>query len=449
MAKSFQRLISPDAVLERSKKFIEENTAKKQMPKAEQPTTKPEPAPKTLPVARGKRRNTWAEAESTLAKKYIFRYNSITGRLLWAVRHEENHKAHTFKEVNDRFISRVRRELALQSDFIAAGNELVQSIILAIAKEFNPVVSYFKALPEWDGRDYIGEAADLVTPIAEHSAIWKEYFRRWVIGAVACGLFNKANHGILTLKGGQGVGKTTYLLKLFPSGLKKYCSASESITDANKDAKIMVAEKFIAVLDELDSSTKSDISFLKSLVTVPTISVRRPYAAYAETLKRICSFAASVNSDDFLRDATGNRRFWVVEVESIENGTINTQGLYAQALALYERGEKYWFDGEELTTIAKTNQQFEATTIEENILLQYFEPIALKEASNSDFYLSSDILGVLESRAGKSLNSRNLGIALRKHGFIRAAKRLRGLRSYFYAAKQHLETAKITDDDTL
>jgi predicted P-loop ATPase len=400
-----------------------------------------------LPTPRGKRRNMWAEVEAYLTKNYIFRYNLITGRLLWAVQHEENHKPHIFSEVNDRFISRVRRELALQSDFIAAGNELVQSVILAIAKEFNPISSYFNTLPKWDGKDYIGEAAALVTPIAEHSAIWQEYFRRWIIGTVACGLFNRPNHGILTLKGAQGVGKTRFLLKLFPDGLKSYCSASESITDANKDAKIMVAEKFIAVLDELDSSTKSEISFLKSLVTVPTISVRRPYAAYAETLNRICSFAASVNTDDFLRDVTGNRRFWVIEVETIENGTINTDGLYAQALALYERGEKYWFDGEELTTIAETNQQFEATTIEESVLLQWFEPIPLAKAGKEDFYLSSDILSVLEGKAGKLLNNRNLGIALRKHGFTRAAKRLRGMRAYFYAAKQHLETAKITDCD--
>jgi predicted P-loop ATPase len=407
----------------------------------------PQTEPQTEPTPRRNRRNIWAEVEAALTKNYVFKYNLITGRLLWAVQHEENHKPHVFSEVNDRFISRVRRELALQSDFVAASGELVQSVILAIAKEFNPIAAYFNTLPKWDGRDYIGEAAALVSPIAEHSAIWQHYFRRWIVGTVACGLFNKPNHGILTLKGAQGVGKTTFLLKLFPSELKKYCSSSESVTDANKDAKIMVAEKFIAVLDELDSSTKSEISFLKSLVTVPTISVRRPYAAYAETLNRICSFAASVNTDDFLRDATGNRRFWVIEVESIKNGAINTDGLYAQALALYERGEKYWFDGEELATIAETNQQFEATTIEESVLLQYFEPIPLARAGKEDFYLSSDILSVLEGKAGKLLNNRNLGIALRKHGFTRVAKRLRGMRAYFYAAKQHLETAKITDCD--
>jgi hypothetical protein len=402
----------------------------------------PQTEPQTEPTPRGKRRNMWAEVEMFLTKNYIFRYNLITGRLLWAVQHEENHKPHIFSEINDRFISRVRRELALQSDFVAASGELVQSVILAIAKEFNPIASYFNTLPKWDGKDYIGEAAALVTPIAEHSAIWQEYFRRWIIGTVACGLFNRPNHGILTLKGAQGVGKTRFLLKLFPDGLKSYCSASESITDANKDAKIMVAEKFIAVLDELDSSTKSEISFLKSLVTVPTISVRRPYAAYAETLNRICSFAASVNTDDFLRDVTGNRRFWVIEVETIENGTINTDGLYAQALALYERGEKYWFDGEELTTIAKTNQQFETTTIEENILLQWFEPIPLAKAGKEDFYMNSEILVVLESKTGKYLNVRNLGQALRKLGFERAMKRIGKKTVYTYVARQRFDIAK-------
>ncbi len=426
-----------------NREFIRENTANEpESPQDPEQEAKTTPSKSPNSSRRGKRRNVWAETEEHVTGKYDSHYNVITGRIAYALKHPENHKPNSYADVDDRFIATIRRDLARQSDFLSVGSEIVQAVLLSNAPSFNPIASFFEKLPKWDGHDYIAETAAMVQTIPEHQQLWQLYFLRWQIATVACGLHNIANHGILTLMGEQGVGKTKFLLKLFPKDLRAYCSATETISDSNKDSRIMIAEKFIAILDELDSSTRADVSFLKTIVSAPSISVRRPYATYAETLKRICSFCASVNTDDFLRDATGNRRFWVVQTTSITDKEVNTLGLYAQALHLYNQGAKYWFDGAELKTIADTNQQFESTSLEENVLLQWFEPIAPAEAGTKDFYMTSEISALLESKTGKSLNIRNLGQALRKLGFTRAKKRLGKKMVYMYAAQQLANIAK-------
>lgn len=72
---------------------------------------------------------------------------------------------------------------------------------------FNPFEDYLLNLPAWDGtRDYIGELADTV--LTEDREFWRESFRRWLVGSVACALREKkVNQLVLILFGGPGQGQ--------------------------------------------------------------------------------------------------------------------------------------------------------------------------------------------------------------------------------------------------
>jgi predicted P-loop ATPase len=83
--------------------------------------------------------------------------------------------------------------------------------------------------------------------------------------------------------GPQGIGKTTFLRKL---GIDPELVFVGGINPADKDSKVLYSEKVLVILDELESTTKFELSALKSNMTLRHITVRRPYARITETLPR-------------------------------------------------------------------------------------------------------------------------------------------------------------------
>ena len=100
-------------------------------------------------------------------------------------------------------------------------------------------------------------------------------------------------------------------------------------------------------LAELAPSRKSDAEDLKAFLSGSIDRVRLPYAKRDEAFARQCVFVGTTNEDQFVRDATGGRRFWPVMVGKV----IDTAGLaaerdqlFAEAFAAYSDGEPWWLD---------------------------------------------------------------------------------------------------------
>ena len=149
--------------------------------------------------------------------------------------------------------------------------------------------------------------------------------------------------------------------------------------------------------------------------------MRRAYGHHIEAFTRRASFMGSVNSSQFLTDTTGSRRFLCFEILSINyQHSVDLQMVYAQAYDLFQQGFKFYFDKDEINAISESNEQFQVNTVEEELLLTYFEKVALSEATV--FLSAAQILNRITERTHVNIATSpgaviRLGKALKKYNF--------------------------------
>ena len=203
--------------------------------------------------------------------------------------------------------------------------KIEEFITLEISKNnFNPVLDLFKN-NKWDGIDRFEEICNIFNL---SKSLDKILLIKWIKQSVAM-LFNTLENpfgaeGILTLQGKQGIGKTRilYLLSLNPEWF-----ADGVVLDMNnKDSLIRATGHWLCELGELEDTLKREQSSLKGFITSPIDDIRPPYAKTSIRKPRNTSFCASVNSVSFLKDITGNRRFWIIHVEKINYKKLENLG---------------------------------------------------------------------------------------------------------------------------
>jgi hypothetical protein len=296
---------------------------------------------------------------------YEFRYNLIKKRTEVLMGHKP------WIEIEDRIENDIIRNMALSGIPVRVGN-LKTSLNSSFSYDYNPFVEYLSNLTPWDGEDYIEQLFQTLNT-NEPLLI---YLKKWLVALVASILdSNLQNQTVLLLIGSQGVGKSRWLNKLIPTSLKQY-SVQGIFDPKDKDTKILMSENLIGNLDELDSIEKRDVPKFKEFITSPGSKLRASYARNATEFDRRISFCGSVNSLDFLQDLSGSRRFLCIETNNPINHShnIDMDLVYSQALALYQKGYVPYFNLEEIKEMQERNTKFQTYCIEEEIILQYFEP---------------------------------------------------------------------------
>jgi putative DNA primase/helicase len=108
----------------------------------------------------------------------------------------------------------------------------------------------------------------------------------------------------------------------------------------------VLAGKWVVELSELESVSRADVAKVKAYLTAQNDTYRASYGSRADVrdYPRHCVFIGTTNDDDYLKDATGNRRFWPVKL----GGEVDLEGLraageqlWAEAFARYSRGEAW------------------------------------------------------------------------------------------------------------
>lgn len=171
-------------------------------------------------------------------------------------------------------------------------------------------------IPEWDGEDYIGEMCIRLKSQYFTGLEIAEIFREWGSKIFARVEDSRNQNRCIILKGPQNIGKDTWVRNLC-EGFDPYYRPIVP-PDTNKDWLEIISSLFIIHIEEFDQTAKVDIPFLKSIITQPSVYFRESYGRDPSKKTTAPSFIATVNPDDFFRDPTGNRRFAVIPLDSID-----------------------------------------------------------------------------------------------------------------------------------
>ena len=188
----------------------------------------------------------------------------------------------------------------------------IYDALITVAKEraFHPVRDYIDSLPDWDGVprietlfiDYLG---------AEDESYTREVTKRWLIAAVSRAKRPGVKFDYIpVLSGPGGIGKSTLVAKLG----RGWFSDSLSFEDMkDKTAAEKLRGTWINEISELKGMKKIEVESVKSFVSRTEDIYRAAYGRRTEKHRRGCVFIGTSNAEDYLKDITGNRRFWPIE----------------------------------------------------------------------------------------------------------------------------------------
>ncbi|WP_302319610.1 virulence-associated E family protein [Gordonibacter pamelaeae] len=246
----------------------------------------------------------------------------------------------------------------------------------ADAAPYDPLGEYLDALPGWDGVPRVDRLlVDLMG--AEDTAYVRAVTRKTLCAAVRRAREPGCKFDyMLILEGAQGLGKSTLFSKL----------AGEWFTDALslEDVKLpkVAAEKlqgrWIVEVAELDGMAKASIERLKSFLSTAEDNYRAAFKHRARGYRRRCIVVGTVNNlDGYLRDATGNRRFWPVRVTArLDHRRLDAAAVaqvWAEAAALEAAGEALYLEGDVERAAQEAQRHAMETDPREGLVLAYLD----------------------------------------------------------------------------
>lgn len=228
-------------------------------------------------------------------------------------------------------------------------------------RHFHPVRDYLNSLPEWDG---IERVEDLFIRYlqADDTPYVRAVTRKTFAAAVARVYVPGIKFDCVpVLDGDQGIGKSTIVKDLVTSD---YYSETLSLTDMDDKSGAEKLQGFWAVeIGELAGMKKADIEKVKAFLSTCDDKYRPSYGKVVESHPRQCIIIATVNGEcGYLRDITGNRRFWIIKLhQKKQKKTWDFTPEYraqfwAEAKEIWKSGEKLYLEGDLLEAAEEAQQ---------------------------------------------------------------------------------------------
>jgi|GEM_PF-2284712 len=217
-------------------------------------------------------------------------------------------------------------------------------------RAYHPVREFLDALPTWDGTPRV-ETLLVDTFGAEDTAYVRAVTRKVLCAAVMRVMRPGTKFdSMLVLNGPQGIGKSTLVAKLGGAWFSDNISISDTV---DKTAAEKLLGHWVLEFGELAGMRKADTEKLKAFISRQDDKYRAAYGRTVTSHPRQCVFFGSTNSEHgFLRDVTGNRRFWPVKTPGVGAkpswalSQDDVRQIWAEVLVFVEQGEVLYLDSE-------------------------------------------------------------------------------------------------------
>ena len=244
---------------------------------------------------------------------------------------------------------------------------------------YHPIRDYLNALPAWDNVPRV-ETLFITYLGAEDTEYVRAVSRKTIVAAVArIRTPGIKFDSIPVLNGGQGIGKSTLIGKLG----REWYSDSLSLADMkDKAAAEKLQGKWIIELSEMAGIKKMDVETVKSFASRTDDQYRPSYGRVVESHPRQTIIIGTTNNDSgFLRDVTGNRRFWPVRVTGHSTKRpwdltdTEVDQIWAEALVLHAAGEELYLTGDIAAVALEEQRDALETDDRTGIVANYLETL--------------------------------------------------------------------------
>lgn len=263
-------------------------------------------------------------------------------------------------------------------------------------RSYHPIREYLDSLPEWD------QIPRIETALIDYLGAEDNRYVRAVSRKSFCAAVKRVKEpGIkfdtmAVLNGPQGIGKSTFIAKI---GMDWY-SDSLNLSDMNdKTAAEKLQGYWILEIGELAGMKKADVDKVKAFVSRQDDKYRASFGRRVTPHPRQCIFFGTTNSENgYLRDITGNRRFWNVKTPGTgkkkpwELTQEDVDQMWAEALWYVGRGEKLYLDAE-LEAMASNEQKAAMEQDDrEGIVREYLDILLPESWEGMDIYKRQEFI---------------------------------------------------------
>lgn len=352
---------------------------------------------------------------------YKLKYNEITNNL------EQDGRVLSEREVTSIYID---CKIAIPK----TSKDLVWDILFSNkVKQYNPLKEFFSTSNRVSGTENLDKLIKSITTDTDHVGLW---VTKWLVSTVAS-VYGRTSPLVLVLCGAQNSGKTQWFRRLLPQKLKSYYT--ESKMDGGKDDEILMTKKLIIMDDEYGGKNKKEDMEFKRITSKDIITVRLPYGRLSVDLQRLCMLAGTSNPLAILNDQTGNRRILPINVLSLNHelyNSVDKDALWMELYQMFLDGYKYELTKDEIKMLNEATTMFEAQLSEEEAISGNFIP-GDKNDPNVKWMTATDILNLFNEKSSIRYNATSLGLVLKKLGFERMNKRIKGtnIKRWVYPVK--------------
>jgi len=316
------------------------------------------------------------ENDPLLCGKLAFDEFANRGLVLGALPWDKRDERREWTDVDDAGLRHY-----LEKVYGITGEKRIYDAITLVAHRHivNEVKDYLLSLT-WDGKprldtlfiDYLG---------AEDNVYTRAVARKSLTAAVARVMMPGVKYDYMPiLVGPQGIGKSTLLRTLG----KRWFSDSLQVFEG-REASEMLQGVWINEIGELAGFSKAEVSAIKQFLSRSEDIYREPYGRRTCVYPRRCVFFGTTNDSEFLRDRTGNRRFWPVDVwrqkptkDIFRDLPGEVDQIWAEAVVRWRIGEPLYLSGEAAEIALQEQESHKESNTKEGLIREFLErPIPL------------------------------------------------------------------------